>query len=115
MALTIENTIDLTADEKNPDPKVVEQLSIIHEATSGELVQYYVQPLNETQGDKDAYAIGIYDKDSRSYDYHEYPDITWGRPGQRICGNRIERLGVKAWKAGTERQSLPRKPTTASG
>lgn len=41
MALTIENTIDLTACAGNPAPKVVSQLSIIHESSDGELVQYY--------------------------------------------------------------------------
>ena len=71
MALIIENTIDLTAYADNPAPKVVSQLSIIHES----------------------------DKDSRTYSYHDYPEVVWGEPGQRICGNRIERLGVKAFPA----------------
>lgn len=99
MALTIENTIDLTASANNPAPKVVSQLSIIHESSDGELVQYYIQPLNQTQGDKNTYAIGVYDKESRSYSYHDYPEVEWSAPGQRICGNRIERLGVKAFPA----------------
>lgn len=99
MALTIENTIDLTAYANNPAPKVVSQLSIIHESSDGELVQYYIQPLNQTQGDKNTYAIGVFDKDSRTYSYHDYPEVVWGEPGQRICGNRIERLGVKAFPA----------------
>lgn len=99
MALVIERIIDLTASENNPEPKLVSQLSIIHESSDGELVQYYIQTRNQTQGDKNTYAIGVYDKDSRSYSYHDYPEVVWGKPGQRICGNRIERLGVKAFPA----------------
>lgn len=97
MALSIEKTIDLTAYEGNPEPKAVRQLSIIHESADGELVQYYIKPGNQTQGDKNTYAIGVFDEDSRTYSYHDYPDLEWNRPGQRICGNRIERLGVKAF------------------
>ena len=97
MALVIDNTIDLTAYPDNPEPKLVSQLSIIHESSDGELVQYYIRPGNQTQGDKNTYAIGVYDKDSRSYSYTEYPDVVWGKPGQRISGNRIEKLGVKAF------------------
>lgn len=95
----MKNTINLTAYAKNPAPKVVSQLSIIHESSDGELVQYYIQPLNQTQGDKNTYAIGVFDKDSRTYSYHDYPEVEWNAPGQRICGNRIERLGVKAFPA----------------
>ena len=40
MALDIEKVIDLTAYAGNPAPKVVSQLSIIHESSDGELVQY---------------------------------------------------------------------------
>ena len=97
MALTIDKTIDLTAYEHNPEPKVVSQLSIIHEASDGELVQYYIDPENETEGDKNTYAVGVYDKDSQSYSYNDYDEVTWNDPDQRICGNRIERLGVKAF------------------
>lgn len=97
MALVIDNTIDLTAEPDNPAPKYVSQLSIIHESEDGELVQYYIRPGNQTQGDKNTYAIGVFDKDSRSYSYADYPDVVWNRQGQRICGNRIERLGVKAF------------------
>ncbi len=99
MALTIENIIDLTAWENNPAPKLVSQLSIIHESSDGELVQYYIQKQNHTQGDKNTYAIGVFDKDTRSYSYTEYDEVVWNAPGQRICGNRIERLGVKAFPA----------------
>ena len=59
MALIIENTIDLTAYADNPAPNVVSQLSIIHESSDGELVQYYIKPGNQTQGDKNTYAIGV--------------------------------------------------------
>jgi len=97
MALTIENTIDLTAYAGNPEPKVVSQLSIIHESRDGELVQYYIQARNQSQGDKSAHAIGVYDKDAEVWTYHDYPELEWSEPGQRICGNRIERLGVKAF------------------
>lgn len=97
MALTIEKMIDLTDYEHNPEPKVVSQLSIIHESSDGELVQYYIDPENETEGDKNTYAVGVYDKSSRSYSYHDYDEVVWNEPDQRICGNRIERLGVKAF------------------
>jgi len=97
MALTIENMIDLTASESNPEPKIVSQLSIIHESRDGELVQYYIRPGSQTQGDKNTHAIGVYDKETQSYSYRDYPDVVWGTQGQRICGNRIERLGVKAF------------------
>lgn len=99
MALDIERIIDLTAYVGNPEPKLVSQLSIIHESSDGELVQYYIQPRNQTQGDKNTYAIGVFDKETRSYSYHDYPELEWAEPGQRICGNRIERLGVKAFPA----------------
>ena len=97
MALIIEKVIDLTAYDHNPEPKVVSQLSIIHESSDGELVQYYIDPENETEGDKNTFAIGVYDKDTQTYSYTDYPDVVWGDPDQRICGNRIERLGVKAF------------------
>ena len=97
MALTIENTIDLTAYAGNPAPKVVSQLSIIHESSDGELVQYYIEAMNHSQGDKSTHAIGVYDKDAQTWSYHDYPELGWAEPGQRVCGNRIERLGVKAF------------------
>ena len=81
MALTIENTIDLTACSGNPAPKVVSQLSIIHESSDGELVQYYIEALNHSQGDKSTHAIGVYDKDSQTWSYHDYPELEWAEPG----------------------------------
>lgn len=97
MALVIEKIIDLTDYEHNPEPKKVNQLSIIHESSDGELVQYYIDPENETQGDKNTYAIGVYHEDTRQYTYNDYDEVVWNEPDQRICGNRIERLGVKAF------------------
>ena len=97
MALDIEKVIDLTAYAGNPAPKVVSQLSIIHESSDGELVQYYIESVNHSQGDKKTYAIGVYDRESLSYSYNDYDEVTWEEPGQRICGNAIERLGVKAF------------------
>ena len=97
MALDIEKVIDLTAYAGNPAPKVVSQLSIIHESSDGELVQYYIETVNHSQGDKKTYAIGVYDRESQSYSYNDYDEVTWEEPGQRICGNAIERLGVKAF------------------
>ena len=99
MPLVFERTIDLTAYADNPEPKLVEQLSIIHESSDGEIVQYYIKPVNKTQGDKNSHAIGVYDEDSQTWSYHEYEDLEWGKPGQRISGNRIERLGIKAFPA----------------
>ena len=48
MALDIEKVIDLTAYAGNPAPKVVSQLSIIHESSDGELVQYYIESVTAT-------------------------------------------------------------------
>lgn len=97
MSLEIERIIDLTLSDNNPAPKRVSQLSIIHEANDGELVQYYIEPQSRTQGDKSTCAVGVYDKETDSYSYCDYPDAEWSSPGQRICGNRLESLGVKAF------------------
>lgn len=97
MALSFAKTIDLTAYDKNPEPKIVAQLSIIHEARDGEIVQYYVRSDNMTEEDKNSHAIGIYDKDKEIWSYTDYDELTWNAPGQRIAGNRLERLGVKAF------------------
>ena len=95
MALTFDKTINLTAYDKNPSPKFVRQLSIIHEATDGELVQYYVLPSSMTEEDKNTHAIGIYDEENKSWSYTDYDEVQWNTPGQRIAGNRLERLGVE--------------------
>ena len=76
MALDIEKVIDLTAYAGNPAPKVVSQLSIIHESSDGELVQYYIESVNHSQGDKKTYAIGVYDRESQSYSYNDYDEVT---------------------------------------
>ena len=71
------------------------KLSIIHEATDGELVQYYVLPSSMTEEDKNTHAIGIYDEENKSWSYADYDEVPWNTPGQRIAGNRLERLGEK--------------------
>ena len=97
MAIAFDKRIDLTNYEGNPEPLIVEQLSIIHESSDGEIVQYYIKPKNQTQGDKNSHAIGVYDKESKTWSYHDFDALVWNRPGQRISGNRIERLGIKAF------------------
>ena len=65
MALDIEKVIDLTAYAGNPAPKVVSQLSIIHESSDGELVQYYIETVNHSQGDKQPMPL-VYTTGNRS-------------------------------------------------
>ena len=97
MPIVFEKRIDLTSYEDNPDPKVVEQLSIVHEARNGEIVQYYIDRTNRSQRDKNSYAIGIYDSDTDTWSYTDYDEIEWGRPRSRISGNRIEHISIKAF------------------
>lgn len=97
MALRFDKTIHLTTYDKNPSPKYVRELSIIHEAEGGELVQYYILPTSMTEEDKNTHAIGIFDEDARSWTYCDYDKVTWNAPRNRISGNRLERLGVKAF------------------
>lgn len=97
MALSFEKTIDLTSYAKNPAPSHVRSLSIVHEASDGELVQYYINEQTSTEEDKRSHAIGVYDKESKQWNYHDYDSLEWEVPRQRIAGNRIERLGVKAF------------------
>ena len=97
MALTFDKTIDLTTYEHNPAPKVVKQLSIIHESADGELVQYYIDPNNKTEGDKATFAIGVYDKDTQTYSYHDYDEVIWNKPKKRITSQKIDRLVLKAF------------------
>jgi len=99
MALNIDKTIDLTAYAKNPAPKVVYQLSIIHESNNGELVQYYINPADSTQRDKASHAIGVYNEETRHWEYREYDAIEWDEPKQRITGALVERLTVKSFPA----------------
>lgn len=101
MALIFEGNIELSTFPDNPDPKLVDQLSIIHEATDGELVQYYIDRTTSTEGDKNTYAIGVPVQDEYGnidhYDYVNYPDVIWNAPKARITRQKIDRLGVKAF------------------
>lgn len=100
MALNIEKTIDLTSYDGNSNPKIVNQLSLIHEAEEGELVQYYIDQTSKTEGDKNSHAIGILvkpEQQSAYYEYKNYDEIQWSLPKSRITRQRIDRLGVKAF------------------
>lgn len=97
MALSFEKTIDLTSYTKNPAPSHVRSLSIVHEASDGEIVQYYINESRNTPEDKCSHAIGVYDKENDQWNYHDYDTLEWEIPKQRIAGNRIERLGIKAF------------------
>lgn len=100
MALTFEQQINLTEYADNPAPKIVQQLSIIHEARDGELVQYYIDA-NRIEGDKSTHAIGIavfneYGQIDH-YDYTDYTEVEWNEPAARMTRQRIDRLSVKAF------------------
>lgn len=101
MALIFEGNIELSTFPDNPDPKLVDQLSIIHEAIDGELVQYYIDRTTSTEGDKNTYAIGVPVQDEYGnidhYAYVNYPDVIWNAPKARITRQKIDRLGVKAF------------------
>lgn len=101
MALTFEESIELSTFPDNPAPKLVDQLSIIHEAIDGELVQYYIDRTTSTEGDKNTYAIGVPVQDEYGnidhYTYVNYPDVIWNSPKARITRQKIDRLGVKAF------------------
>lgn len=101
MSLIFEGNIELSTFPGNPDPKLVDQLSIIHEATDGELVQYYIDRITSTEGDKNTYAIGVPVPDEYGntdhYAYVNYPDVIWNAPKARITRQKIDRLGVKAF------------------
>lgn len=97
MSLTIEKTIDLTTYEENTEPRVVAQLSIIHEAQDGEIVQYYIHPDSYNEGDKASNAIGVYNDTTKVYDYINYDELKWGVPKRRITSQRIDNLVVKAF------------------
>lgn len=101
MALTFEGNIELSTFPDNPNPKLVDQLSIIHEAIDGELVQYYIDRTTSTEGDKNTYAIGVPIQDEYGnndhYVYVNYPDVIWNPPKARITRQKIDRLGVKAF------------------
>ena len=100
MALNIEKIIDLTSYDGNSNPKIVNQLSLIHEAEEGELVQYYIDQTSKTEGDKNSHAIGILvkpEQQSACYKYKNYDEIQWSLPKSRITRQKIDRLGVKAF------------------
>lgn len=96
MALVIDKIVDLTAYPDNPAPKLVTNLSIIHEAQEGEIVQYYIDK-EGLQGDKRSVAIGVFDKNTNSWSYVTYDTLVWEPPKWRITSKRIERLGLKAF------------------
>ena len=97
MEIVIEKTIDLTSYPGNPDPKVTDQLSIVHEARDGEIVQYFIDRRNFAQKDKNSYALSIYDKENDTWSYTDYDELEWGKPKSRISGNRIEHMSIKAF------------------
>lgn len=102
MPLTFEKEINLTEYEGNPSPKVVEQLSIVHESQQGDISQYYIVPVTKQAGDKASSAIGIKHERTNNtpayYTYDDYDELTWNtKKGSRITRQRIDRLGVKAF------------------
>ena len=97
MRIQIEKQINLTTYAGNTTPKVVEQLAIIHEATDGEFVQYYIDPKSKSEGDKNTYAIGVYDRKAKEYTYVDYDEVIWNKPKKRITSQKIDRLVLKAF------------------
>lgn len=96
MALNFVNAIDLTTYEGNPSPKLVRQLSIIHEANDGEIVQYYIDDTG-VPGDKNSHAIGVLNEREGTYEYYDYPELTWSSQKRRITTRKADRLGIKAF------------------
>lgn len=96
MSLDFTTMIDLTTYGGNPSPKVVEQLSIIHEAADGEIVQYYIDDTG-VPGDKNSFAIGVLNQKEGYYDYYNYPELIWNKQRRRITTRRADRLGIKAF------------------
>lgn len=100
MALIFEQQINLTEYTDNPAPKLVQQLSIIHEARDGELVQYYIAA-NGIEGDKNTHATSVAVLNEYGqidhYDYIDYTEVEWNEPAARITRQRIDRLSVKAF------------------
>lgn len=102
MSLVIDKIIDLTTYEHNPSPKIVEQLSIVHESKDGDITQYYIVPGTKQAGDKESKAIGIYHQGDQNtpgwYTYNDYDELVWkSKKGSRITRQRITRLGIKAF------------------
>lgn len=100
MLLEFDKEINLTEYAGNPSPKIVQQLSIVHEAFNGDITQYYVDPGTISEGDKASHALGLpvkRDDGSVYYVYTDYTRLEWGQPSARITRRRIDRLGVKAF------------------
>lgn len=100
MILSFEKEIDLTTYEHNPEPKVVQQLSIAHEAFNGDITQYYINEDSFSEGDKASNAIGIPHKNPDNtiyYTYTDYDELKWSQPGARVTRQRIDRLGIKVF------------------
>ena len=103
MQLVMEKTLDLLNDytiEWNPYPQIVEQMSIIHEPTDGELVMYYIDPLYRTEGDKwnMVPSVRTYDPttgETTGYKFYNYDEVPWFGPKARITRQKIDRLVLK--------------------
>lgn len=96
MSLNFSSVIDLTNYGDNPSPKLVKQLTIIHESEDGEIVQYYIDS-EGIPADKNSHAIGVYNKYSNQYEYFDYPELKWNSQKRRITTRKADRLGVKAF------------------
>lgn len=102
MQLSFDMAINLTEYANNPAPKNTDQLSIVHEAFNGEIVQYYITKDTKQAGDKSSTALSVYHEKTNTspafYTYTTYPSLVWAtRKGSRITRQRITRLGLKAF------------------
>jgi hypothetical protein len=102
MQLVFEEAIDLTNNENNPEPKNVNQLSIVHEAQKGDITQYYITKESNQAGDKESTALSIYHARTKTtpayYTYNTYNSLVWNtKKGSRLTRQRISHLGLKAF------------------
>ena len=100
MTIQIAKTIDLSAYQANPAPKVIQQLSIIHESTDGDITQYYIDPASVIENDKSSNALSVpvrEQDDIVHYEYVDYDSLIWQAPSAKLTRKRIDRLGVKAF------------------
>jgi len=102
MQLSFDMAINLTEYANNPAPKNVDQLSIVHEAQNGEIVQYYITKDTKQAGDKSSTALSMYHEKTKTdpayYTFVTYPTLVWKTlKGSRITRQRITRLGIKAF------------------
>ncbi len=102
MQLTFEEAIDLTSSENNPEPKNVNQLSIVHESQKGDITQYYITKESNQAGDKESTALSIYHAKNKTtpayYTYNTYNSLVWKtKGGSRLTRQRITHLGLKAF------------------